>query len=429
MKQSSLSVIPGIVALSVLPLTAQQAPIQTSPAAPIPATSNIELPPVLRASDILKPQMVKGPNHVVQEDVATAGFLNHYTVTSNYGAFKIKGNALLAKRIHEINAMAQLDTIQKSDEFKKSLASAAKMPLKMAENLIDDPSGTAKQIGAGAKRFVHRAGEMFQRKGKKTKEEDNAFQSALGFSKEKRKICWNLKVDPYTTNQALQTKLDDLAWATFAGSFTVRLGMLAIPGGAGTVISGVSTSSSIAESIRDNSPTDLSGINRQLITAMGIGEQMSDAFLECQDLSPTQQTVIVRKLSDIKGAQGRESYLRMCLSARSEADGLFFQRNAQLMQAYHKNKAPIISIFNLYGLPAAYTQDQTLIIPLELDYGSWSADAAKLAAAISSYQIPGKVILKRQLVITGKISPMAREGLSKSGIEVIDNVYDEGVYK
>ena len=388
-----------------------------------------ENPPVLKASEVLKPEILKGPHHTVQEAIPTAGFLNQYTLESDFGVFHIKGNALLSKRIHEINAMAALNNIQKSDEFKKSLAAAAKMPLKMVENLIDDPSGTAKQIGEGAKRFVHRAGEAFKRKGQKTKEEDNAFQSALGFSKEKRKICWDLKVDPYTTNQALQKKLDDLAWATFAGSFTIRLGMLAIPGGAGTAISGVSTSSSIAESIRDSSPTDLSGKNREFLTAMGIHENMIEAFIASPNLSPTQQTIITRKLSEIRNAQGKETFLTMCLSARSEADAIFFQRIAQLIQLYDQKKSPVLTIFNLYGLPAAYTQDQTLIIPLELDYGSWNPQSAKLVAAIASYQLPGKVITKRQLIITGKLSPMAMSEMAKAGIQVIENVYNEGVYK
>jgi hypothetical protein len=138
--------------------------------------------------------------------------------------------------------------------------------------------------------------------------------------------------------------------------------------------------------------------------------------------------VIVRKLSELKNASGRDVFLSMCLSARSEADAIFFQRITQLMQSYDQKKSPILAIFNLYGLPAAYTQDQTLIIPLELDYGSWNEQAAKLASAIATYQLPGKVILKRQLVISGKLSPLAKEGLSKHGIQVIENVYNEGVY-
>lgn len=397
---------------------------------PLPLSAQLtEAPPILKASEVLRPEIIKGPHHFVEEAIPTAGFLNQYILQSDFGTFNVKGNALLAKRIHEIKAMAALDEIQKSDEFKKSLKSAAKMPVKMVENLIDDPSGTAKQIGEGAKRFVGRAGEIFKRKGSKTKEEDNAFQSALGFSKEKRKICWNLKIDPYTSNATLQKKLDDLAWASFAGSFTVRLGMLAIPGGAGTAISGVSTSSTIAESIRDSNPSDLSGKNRELLTAMGIDINLIEAFIASPDLSPTQQTIIVRKLSEIPNAQGKGVFIRMCLSARSEADAIFFQRITQLIQLYGEKKSPIVSLFNLYGLPAAYTQDQTLIIPLELDYGSWSPEAAKLVPAISTYQIPGKVIAKRQLVITGTLSPMAMSEMSKFGIEVIENVYNEGVYK
>ena len=412
MNHSILRYASVIFALSAFSLTAQQP----------------EQPPVLKASETLRPEILKGANHSVQEPIPTTGFLNQYTLNSDFGVYNIKGNSLLAKRVHEINAMAVLNKIEKSDEFKKALANTAKMPLKMVENLIDDPKGTAKQVGDGAKRFIGRAGEAFQRKGKKTKEEDNAFQSAFGFSKAKRKLCWELKVDPYTTNQTLQKKLDDVAWATFAGEFGIKLGMLAIPGGTGTAISGVSTSSTIAESIRDNSPVDLSAKNRKLLTGMGISEHMIDAFIQTKDLSPTQQTIIVQKLSELGQAQGRETFLSMCLSARSEADAIFFQRISQLIQLYHEKKSPIVSIFNLYGLPAAYTQDQTLVIPLELDYGSWSPEAAKLSAAIGSYQIPGKEIKLRQLVITGKLSPAAIIGLNKAGIQVTTNVYNEGVY-
>lgn len=408
--------------LSAVGLTAQTPVQQPAP------TATTETPPILKASEVLKPEIIKGPHHSVRESIVTSGFLNQYNLDSNFGSFQVKGNSLLAKRVHEVNAMAALDQIEKSDEFKKALAATAKMPLHMIENLIDDPKKTVKQVGEGAKRFVHRAGEMFQRKGHKTKEEDNAVQSALGFSKAKRKICWDLKVDPYTSNQALQKKLDDLAWTSFAGSFTIQLGMLAIPGGTGTAISGMSTSSTIAESIRDNSPVDLSAKNRKMLIRMGVSENLINAFLATKDLSPSQQTIIVTKLSEIKNTKGRDTFLSMCLSARSEADAIFFQRITQLMQSYDQNNSPLVEIFNLHGLPAAYTQNQSLIIPLELDYGSWSPQATQLITAITSYQIPGKPILQRQLVITGKLSPMAKAELAKSGIQLIDRAYNEGIY-
>jgi len=415
------------IALTTLPATAQ-APAGASVSTPLTADQSFEQPPVLKASQVLRPGVYKGPHHVIQEDIPTSGFLNQYTIISDFGAFKVQGNALLAKRIHEINAIAALQKIEKSEEFKSSLKNAAKMPVQMVESLIDDPKATAQQIGQGAKRFIHRAGEMFNRNGKKTKEEDNAFQSALGFSKAKRQICWNLKVDPYTDNQQLQKSLDDLAWASFAGKFTITLGMMAIPGGAGTAISGVSTSSTVAECIRDNSPLDLSAKNRELLTQMGIGENLTNAFLNTTDISPTHQTVIVNSLANLKQAQGRDKFLSMCLAARSESDAIFFQRISQIMQDYDQKHAPIINIFSLYGLPAALTQDHTLIIPLELDYGSWNLKSAQLAQAVASFQIPGVSIIQRKFVISGKVSPLAKKQLLKLQIQVIENAYNEGVY-
>jgi len=133
-------------------------------------------------------------------------------------------------------------------------------------------------------------------------------------------------------------------------------------------------------------------------------------------------------LTLLKGAQGRDVFIQMCLSSRSPADAVFFQRIAQIMHFYHQNNNPIQSIFNLHGLPAAYTQDQTLIIPLELDYGSWSQEAIKLTTAIAGYQLPGKEIKQRQLVISGKLSELAKKEMTKAGIKFIETLEGEGVY-
>ena len=131
-----------------------------APAAPAVATPVYEGYPVLKASELLKPEVLKGPHHTVLESVPTEGFANQYTVETKWGVFTVNGNAQLARRIHEFEAIARLESASKSDEFKNSLRKAAATPLKAVGGALQDPGGALKRIGAGAERFIALKNEM-----------------------------------------------------------------------------------------------------------------------------------------------------------------------------------------------------------------------------------------------------------------------------
>ena len=105
--------------------------------------------PVLKASELLKPEVLKGPYHTVMEAVPTQGFANQYTVQTNWGVFTVRGNHLLAKRIHEFQAIARLEQASKSEEFQRSLRAAAAQPFHAVGGALQDPVGAVKKIGAG----------------------------------------------------------------------------------------------------------------------------------------------------------------------------------------------------------------------------------------------------------------------------------------
>src|SRR5206468_6261713 len=94
--------------------------------------------PELKASDILKPELVKGPHFVVRDPVPTASGMNQFTIDSNFGVFEADGNEMLLQRLKEIDAIARLQEVSKTDEFKKSLVAAAKSPLNSARNIARD---------------------------------------------------------------------------------------------------------------------------------------------------------------------------------------------------------------------------------------------------------------------------------------------------
>src|SRR5262245_29620621 len=96
--------------------------------------------PELNASEILKPELLKGAHFVVREPVPTSAGMNQFTIDSDFGVFEADGNEMLLQRLKEIDAIARIGEVSRTDEFKKSLLAAAKSPLTSAKNIARDPA-------------------------------------------------------------------------------------------------------------------------------------------------------------------------------------------------------------------------------------------------------------------------------------------------
>ena len=70
-----------------------------------------ETPPVLRAVDLVPEALLEGPHHRLDEQVPTDGFLATFQVRSAFGDFEVRSLELLATRIHELGAIAELKEI------------------------------------------------------------------------------------------------------------------------------------------------------------------------------------------------------------------------------------------------------------------------------------------------------------------------------
>ncbi len=80
--------------------------------------------PELKASEILKPELLKGPHYVVRDPVPTGSGMNQFTIDSDFGVFEADGNEMLLQRLKEIDAIARLQEVSRTDEFKKSMTRA-----------------------------------------------------------------------------------------------------------------------------------------------------------------------------------------------------------------------------------------------------------------------------------------------------------------
>src|SRR5436309_2805069 len=177
---------------SLLTLLLATFPLCAQPAFGPTDLSEYEELPELKASEILRSAILAGPHHQVREPVPTYFGANQFTIDSDFGAFQADGNEVLLRRINEINAIAQLKEVSRTDQYKNALIAAAKSPIASAKNIVTDPVNTVANVPKGIMKFMSRAGESVKGIGKKREPSDaegSKMQQMIGFSDAKRKVA------------------------------------------------------------------------------------------------------------------------------------------------------------------------------------------------------------------------------------------------
>ncbi len=392
------------------------------PCAAQDAVMLFEQPPVLKASEILEPAVLRSPLHHVSEEVTTVGYANGYVLNSQHGARRVSGTAVLRREIHEIKAIAEIEKLKSTKEFTEALAKAAKSPLAAAKNLIADPIDTIANIPRGALRILDRAREGMRGK-KKSEYEDGSLKSMVGFSKAKRQLAYRLKVDPYSSNPALQKELDNVAWANFAGDMVVSAGLIVASGGAATAISGLRATDDFAQMIRDSNPTDLQIANRKRLEGMQIDKAGYKMFLDNRWYSPTSETALVALLHELGGVAGRDIFVKAAASAESEAGALYYLQTARLMVRYHKGVAKLEGIANFFGMPVCYDGTSTLVVPLYWDYCAWTERGAGMVDELLDFPVRGKPATSIHIYLSGGATARVRKELAAREISFTEKVF------
>ena len=80
-----------------------------STSAPAQALTSFEAEPVLRAQDLVTPELLKGPRFTVDAQAPVKGFLARFTIRSDFGTFETHGIHMLQVRVREVVALGQLE--------------------------------------------------------------------------------------------------------------------------------------------------------------------------------------------------------------------------------------------------------------------------------------------------------------------------------
>lgn len=393
-----------------------------SPAESPASTATFEELPELKASDILKPELLKGPHYSIRDPVPTSSGMNHFTIDSDFGVVEADGNEMLVTRLKEIDAIARLQDVSRTDQFKESLIAAAKSPLKSAKNIVKDPAQAISNVPKGIMKFMGRAKNTVKDIGKKdgSNGDGKTMKDVLGYSDKKRKLALEMGIDPYSTNPIVQKQLDEVAWASWAGGFTFSAATFPISGPVGAALTVTSLSSSIDQLLREKSPEELAEVNRATYKTMGASSSDAAKIVGGGAFTPTQATAFAQALKSMKGVANREAFIHVAAEKSStEADATFCVQTAILMSQINQ-QTPLTRLTMLEDFPICVAKDGTIILAVQWDYAAWTPGAAWLTKQVEDLAGHSGEKKPMMIVLSGQISPRLQQELQNRGFTIQD---------
>lgn len=392
--------------------------------ADVDPAAGFESPPPRRASEILSPELVRGPHHRVLDVVGSDGFFHLFRIESEFGSFEAAGDLALRERVQEIRALAALRVLEKSPAFAAARQAARSEPCVARWRLMDETDPDPGGVPAEARREILRIDALPP--DARSPAEAQVRDAVLAFETAQRRLARRLGVSAYSANRALLAALHPAAWAISAGGLPLD----AVPDLRGTSLAvlpeDVVPGARLETLFQQDSPEDLRRLSRLELAVMGVSASVSEAFLDHPAWTPRLATALVESLVALDPARERASIVERALEARSEADALFFVMAALVLRAHHEEVAPLERALALgERAVAGVTADGTLVVPAPVDELLWTRPALRFAGNVAAAAPAGVTIRSREVHATGRVSPRARSEMETRGIAVREGVFRE----
>jgi len=424
-------------------------PVTPVVAADVAVDNNFEKPAGIQAADVLLPEMLSGDHFHVLKDVQNDGFMNFYEVESDYGEFTAYGNLALLRLIREIAALADLDEVSKTNVFLKSAAEAGTQQLKTLKHVATHPVQTVTGLPDGIVRTFH----AFQRNveqgydtavhvggqavdavvpGDDSDDEDASDKSDgelteeasdatvayankwFGVSGAERKWYEKLQIDPYTRNAVLREKVHSVAYVDAAANFGMRFaGIPEIPG--------VDYLHKVEKAVFTMDPEELREHNTKILRDAGVEEDLIQGLMNNEFLSPTQQTLLLSVLTELKGVEGLRNVLELLAMSDSYEVAEFNLANTLFLWAYGHYAIPIQQVFGGSPVLPSLDTDDNLVIVVSADYAFWEEVLAGLIIAMDT-TLDEQPAASRQVWLRGQASSRFKTEVAALGWTVREKI-------
>ncbi|MCC6142892.1 MAG: hypothetical protein IT368_03690, partial [Candidatus Hydrogenedentes bacterium] len=317
------------------------------------ASAQYEYPTRLFFSEIFPEITGTTAYYEIDNAIANDGLMNHFTIYAPSGTYFVTGNEFFLERLHEMEVTPRLEQLKESEAYVDGVKAAGTSAYHSVKTLITEPVETLSNVPRGVTRLFGNVirGTKTERM---TNTEDERYKQAIGFSKAKRSIAYELGIDPYTSNLTIQALLDDLAWASFAGGMSLTVVQaLAIPAPVNLGVGIGTTPARIAQIVRDESPQGIQKRVMERFAEVGVGSAETEQFLENEWISPTKRLQIAESLVDLKSVEGVALFAGYAVQAASEEEARFMQRTAELLAAIDGRFEPFKRLQMAAGRPVA----------------------------------------------------------------------------
>lgn len=386
----------------------------------------------LKASELLSPEILRGPSYRVRDLVETDGFMAHFLIDSDFGIFEAAGVPQARQRIVEIEAIKTLVETSKGDLFAEGLKRSVEQPIDAVRNIVRNPVESVKEAPKTVVHFFSKVGSAIGRTTTKIKESSNgegpeptagqvgsgignAAKSVAGFDKAKLATAKQLNVDPYSDNARLQEEMDKVTWAFFAGGLPLRVG-------AAVVSAGVAVAATNMVGIPDDTyaltQTELAFRDGRSLSAMGMTDEDISKFQLHPALSTTRRHRITLALESLPKTKGRGKIILLANACETPAQADFLIGALTILAKQQlSGKADYASIEVIGRLPGAMTAGGELQVPAPVDHVTWTEQVDGFAHRDDLGTAP------RVLVHTGKFSPAAAAGFKAAGWSMMPVAY------
>lgn len=383
---------------------------------------------LLKASDLISPDLLRGESHRVRDNVATDGYLAYFKIDTDFGTFDAVGVPQAKRRIVEAEAIKKLVETSKGDLFAEGLKRSIEQPIDAVKNIVTHPVKSVKQAPATVGHFFTKMGSAIGRAGGKVKDNlendgpppsgseiGNAARNVAGFDKAKLATARQLGIDPYSDNVRLQEEMDKVTWAFFAGGLPLRIGAAVASAGvavAATTMVGLPADTYLL------TESELALRDGRSLAAMGISDEDIKTFQLYGPLSITRRHLIVIALETLPQAKGRGRIIQQVNACETPEQADFLIAALSILAERERSGAAKYSSLEVLGrLPGAFNAKGEIEVPAPVDHVTWTEQVAAFAQRDDLGSAP------KVLVHTGKLSPAAVAGLAAAGWKCVGVAY------
>ena len=375
----------------------------------------------------LAPESValSGSGYLVNSPTPVKNFLGQFSIRSDWGQIDAAGGVLLALRIAEMPALAELDKVSHSQVFAKAIADSAGKTIDGVVRVASDPVGTITGIPAGVGRLFMRTAETVgsaasaigasAKRGSDAKSGGSTVtdyaKEFAGLNRARRALAKSAGIDPYTGNPLLRKRLEELAWASVAGAVPVTVATSAVSGVAGTALK---VTKRLDGLVWDLSPEEIKKKLEPRLIARGNSPELAKSFLRNTTFTPTLQLAFVNALESVGPLGGEEGLLRIAIGTRSEAHAWFLIQQLRMIRRHAGDQDPVRELIALEQSVVARLASGRRVLALPVDYFSWTAQVAERAGRVDQEGGP------RELIVAGIASPVLTTAAGELGWRVSD---------